>query len=77
MKQVKDMNNETYTLIQSDIEVKEILKYVGVRSDFNYLFVKLDKSDADYEEIYGSDSCALDAYVFKIYTNKFNRKTQN
>lgn len=74
MKQVKDMDNNQYTLIQQDTERKEILQYVGVKADFSYLFVKLDSSGADYQEIYGSDSPNLDAYVFKIYTNKFNQK---
>lgn len=72
MTQVKDLD-KSYILVQSDIDVREIQQdFTDMKNPFKYLFVKLDKSKADYQEIYGSDSPNLDAYVFKIYTNKFN-----
>ena len=67
-KTVKDLEN--YQLVQTDIESKEIQRdYCNLVEDdyFPYLFVKLDKSGADYKEIYGSDSADLDAYAILIY----------
>jgi hypothetical protein len=77
LKQVKDMN-KSYTLVQQDTEVQEIQQDIGIKDNFfTYLFVKLDKSKADYQEIYGTDSCDLDSTVFRIFTNKFNRRIEN
>lgn len=77
MKQVKDLDT-SYHLIQQDREVRETQENIGMKKGFfNYVFIKLDKSNTDYQEIFGSNSCDLDAYVFKIYTTKFNQGETN
>ena len=56
---VRDFQNKPeFLLIQNDLEVKEILLYIGKaplieEEGINYLLVKLDESGADYEKIYG------------------------
>ena len=57
-RKVKDFDENEYILVQQDIESQEIQKeYCRMKNDFfTYLFVKLDESGADYNEIYGTDS---------------------
>lgn len=59
-----------FILIQVDRDVLDILEYIGYKDQesFNpsYLFVKLDKSGSDYVQVYGTNSCNLDAYVTKL-----------
>jgi hypothetical protein len=59
MKLVRDFQNKPeYRLIQTDIEVQEVLLYIGKyhlieEEGIDHLLVKLDDSGADYVRIYG------------------------
>jgi hypothetical protein len=73
-KTVRQLDTAEYILIQQDTEVEEIQKDIGIRYYyFPYLFVKLDKSGADYEQVYGADYPYLDADAYLLYTKNFNK----
>ncbi len=59
---------EDYALVSRDSDVKAILEYQGYNvAGIDNLFVKLDKSGADYESVYGCvGSPTMDKDVIKI-----------
>ena len=59
---------EDFILIDRDSDVKDILEYQGCNvAGIDNLFVKLDKSGADYEAVYGCvGSPTMDKDVIKI-----------
>ena len=68
---VKDFENKPeYFLVQVDHEVESILEYIGQKEligAYDYLLVKLDESQADYESIYGIEGIPyLDKDVDKL-----------
>lgn len=54
MTTVKDLDNDSYHLITDYEEIKHTLN--KSRTKYRCLFVKLDSSGADFEEIYGITS---------------------
>lgn len=66
-RKVKDLP-KSFQLVQTDHEIRDILDYVHEDESFTYIFVKLDKSQADIDQVYGiNDSMPfLDSYLTKI-----------
>lgn len=54
IREVRALDNDSYTLVQTDIEIMDILDNIGKRGQsYGCLFVKLDQSGADYAEVWG------------------------
>lgn len=54
IREVRELDNDQYTLVQTDIEIMDILDNVGKRgASYGCLFVKIDQSSADYVEVWG------------------------
>lgn len=72
-KQIKDL--EKYILVQVDRDVIDSFEYMGIKPDnegsypYSYLFIKLDKSGADYLEVYGSNNCNLETHAELLWRN--------
>lgn len=64
--QVKDLSPD-YILIDRDIDKNSICEYLDIINEYSYLFVKLDKSQADYSIIYGSNSAYLQDSVVLLW----------
>jgi len=67
-KTVRDMSEENgYSLIQSSDDVEHILSMYSFEQDYQFLFGKQCFAGRDWEELYGSNSLALDAPVDDLF----------
>lgn len=70
LKRVSELQGKEYRLVQNDYDVESVLDTIGIEDEggeYLYLLVKLDGSGADYAEVWGMYSAALDTTAELIH----------